>query len=152
VTTLTSRVDRAKPDAGADRASSTATAKDLKYEDASRRLTYSGDAHLSGAMGDLTAARIELYLKPSGDDFERVDAFDAITLREQTGRKTTGDRMTYLSAGEQYVVAGAPVAVVDPCGRETKGRTLTLFKATDRIVVDGNEQTRTQTRSGSTCP
>ena len=62
---------------------SIATAKDLQYEDATRRLTYTGDAHLSGSEGDMTAARIELYLKPSGDELDRAEAYDAVTLREQ---------------------------------------------------------------------
>ena len=136
-----------------ERVPSTATAKNLKYEDATRRLTYDGDAHVIGPAGDMTAARIELYLKPSGDEIERVEAYDGITLREQNGRKTTGTRMTYVSADEQYIVTGAPVTVLDTCGRETKGKTLTMYRATDRIVVDGNEQTRTETRGGSSnCP
>ena len=46
-------------------------------------------------------------------------------------------------------MTGTPVTIVDECGRETTGRTLTFFKATDRIVVDGNEQIRTQTKGGS---
>ena len=40
------------------------------------------------------------------------------------------------------------MTIVDECGRETTGKTLTFFKATDRIVVDGNEQIRTQTKGG----
>ena len=39
--------------------------------------------------------------------------------------------------------------IVDQCGREPIGRTLTFIKATDRIVVDGNEQIRTQTKGGN---
>ena len=42
-----------------------------------RRLTYTGDAHMSGPQGDMTAAKIELYLKPSGDELERAEAYDA---------------------------------------------------------------------------
>ena len=37
----------------------------------------------------MTAARIELYLKPSGDELDRAEAYDeASTLREQS-RETT---------------------------------------------------------------
>jgi len=133
------------------RTNSIATAKDLKYEEATRRLTYTGDAHLSGSESDMTAARIELYLKPSGDELDRAEAFDAVTLREQN-RKTTGSRMTYVAAEEKYVVAGSPVTIVDECDRETVGRTLTFLKATDRILVDGNAEIRTQTKGGGKCP
>jgi LPS export ABC transporter protein LptC/lipopolysaccharide transport protein LptA len=135
-----------------ERVSSAATAKSLQYDDASRRLTYTGDAHVTGSSGDMTAVRIELYLKTSGDELDKVEAYDTVTLREQTGRKTTGNRMTYLSANEQYIITGTPVIVLEPCGRETRGRTLTMYKATDRIVVDGNEQARTQTKAGANCP
>src|SRR5436190_3906924 len=50
---------------------STATAKEMKYQDDIRRLTYTENAHLTGPEGDMSAARIELYLKPPGDELER---------------------------------------------------------------------------------
>ena len=133
-----------------ERVRSVASAKDLKYEDAPRRLTYTGDAHMSSPELDMTAATIELYLKPSGDELDRAEAYDNVTLREQN-RKTTGARMTYTTADERYVIVGAPVKIVDECERETTGKTLTFLKSTDSIVVDGNQQTRTQTRGGGKC-
>ena len=39
---------------------------------------------MSGPDGDMTAARIELYLKPSGDELERAEAYENVTLREQS--------------------------------------------------------------------
>jgi len=137
------------------RTQSTATAKDLKYEDSLRRLTYTGGAHLVGPEGDLSAAKIELYFRPDGDEVERAEAYgdatEKMTLREQN-RTTTGLRMTYTADQEQYVVTGLPATVIDECARETIGRTLTFTKATDTIVVDGNQQIRTQTKGGSaTC-
>ena len=55
---------------------SVATANSFKYEDNERRATYTGDAHLNGPEGDMTARKIELYLKESGDELDRVEAFD----------------------------------------------------------------------------
>ena len=110
--------------------------------------TYTADAHMSGPDGDMTAARIELYLKPSGDELERAEAYENVTLREQN-RETTGAKMIYTTANETYVVTGAPVKIVDECRRETTGKTLTFNKGTDRIVVDGSEQIRTQTKGGN---
>ena len=101
----------------------------------------------------MTAAKIELYLKPSGNELERAEGYDSangLTLREQN-RKTTGSRMTYTAADERYVVTGAPVTIVDQCGRETIGRTLTFHKATDTIEIDGNDRIRTQTKGGGKC-
>ena len=127
------------------------TAKqEFLYTDALRRATYTGEAHITGPQGDLTAARVELFLKPSGDELERVEAYETVTLRGD-GRKTTGDRLTFFGVDQRYLVTGTPVSIIDACGRETIGRTLTFFRATDRIVVDGNEQIRTQTRGKSNC-
>jgi LPS export ABC transporter protein LptC/lipopolysaccharide transport protein LptA len=153
VVATTTMLDDKDADGKVTRSRSISTARDFRYEEASHKATYIGDAHISGPQGDMTAPRIELYLKPSGDELERAEGYDGITLREKN-RKTKGSRMTYYSADERYVVTGTPVVVIDECGRETVGRTLTFFQATDRILVDGNEQMRTQTRSGSgsKCP
>ena len=99
----------------------------------------------------MTAARIELYLKPSGDELDRAEAYENVVLREQS-RETTGSKLIYTTANETYVVTGAPVTIVDQCQRETTGRTLTFNKATDSIVVDGNDAVRTQTKGGGKCP
>jgi lipopolysaccharide export system protein LptA len=133
-----------------ERVRTMATSKDFKYEDELRRGTYTGDVHLNGPQGDVVAEKFELYLRPSGNELERAEGYDpanGLTLREQ-GRKTTGARLTYTAADEIYVVTGLPVTIVDQCGRETKGRTLTFHKATDTIQIDGNDRTRTQTMGG----
>jgi len=131
-----------------DRTPSIATAKDLKYDDGERRLTYTGDAHMNGPEGDMTAARIELYLKPSGDELDRAEAYENLTLREQS-RETKGAKLIYTTDNETYVITGAPVKIVDQCQRETVGKTLIFNKDTDSIVVDGNSQIRTQTKGGN---
>jgi LPS export ABC transporter protein LptC len=154
LTTSTSTKDAETKDADAkdaktkDPTPSVATARDLKYEDATRRLTYTGNAHMSGPEGDMTASRIELYLKPSGDELDRAEAYDNLTLREQN-RETRGSKMIYTTANETYVITGTPVKIVDQCKRETIGRTLTFNKGTDSVVVDGNSQIRTQTKGGN---
>ena len=114
--------------------------------DATRRLTYTGSAHLTGPEGDMAANRIELYLKPSGDELDRAEAYESLTLHEQN-RKTTGARMTYTADDERYVITGTPVTIADQCERETIGTTLTFLKATDNIVIDG-KGTQTQTKGG----
>ena len=48
----------------------------LLYEEAPRRATYTTNAHASGPQGDLWAAKIEMYLKPSGNELDRVEAYD----------------------------------------------------------------------------
>jgi hypothetical protein len=49
-------------------------------------------------------------------------------------------------------MTGAPVRVVEPNCRETTGKTLTFWRSTDRILVDGNEEVRTLSKSsGGSC-
>jgi lipopolysaccharide export system protein LptA len=132
-----------------ERVHSTGTSKTFNYEESSKRVTYTGDAHMNGPQGDMAAAKIELYLKPSGNELDRAEAYEAVTLRDQN-RETKGARMTYYSADERYVVTGAPVTITDECARVTTGRTVTFNKATDTVIVDGN-QTRTATRGSANC-
>lgn len=133
-----------------ERTRSLATAGSLVYEDGPRRATYTTGAHVTGPQGDLTAARVELYLTPSGDELDRAEAYEKVAIHESS-RTVTGDRLTYFGADQRYVVTGAPVRIVDECERETIGKTLTFFRATDTILVDGNQQIRTQTKGGGKC-
>ena len=48
-------------------------------------------------------------------------------------------------------LAVRPVKVIESC-REITGKTLTFYKSTDRILVDGNQEIRTETKSGGACP
>lgn len=150
--TTTTMLEQVDKDKKTEKSRSIGTAGTFVYEEQLRRATYRDGAHLSGPQGDMTAERIELYLRPSGDELERAEAYDgknAMTLREQS-RTTTGSRMTYTAATDEYLVTGTPVKIVDECGRETTGRTLTFHRATDSIVVDGNGF-RTQTKGGAAC-
>lgn len=131
-----------------------ATAGDLLYEDEQRRATYTTGARMNGPEGDLRAEKIELYLARDGDRLDRVEAYDAVTLQSEA-RVSTGVRLSYFAADERYVMSGNPVRVLEQfpqeC-RETLGKTLTFYRATDSISVDGNDERRTQTTSGGKCP
>jgi LPS export ABC transporter protein LptC len=109
-------------------------------------------AHVSGPEGDLKADRIVAILHTSENRMQRLEAEDSVTLRLDQ-RLVTGARMTYHADGryEMTSTTGVPVRIVEGC-RETTGRTLTFFKATDNIIIDGNEEIRTRTTSGGPCP
>jgi lipopolysaccharide export system protein LptA len=115
------------------------------------------DAQLSGPQGDLSGERIEIVLAREGNQVERLEAYTKVTLRLDT-RTGAGDRLTYHAKEERYVMSGttaAPVTITaitsdastgaKSC-RETTGRTLTFFKSTDTIDVDGNGEKRTETQ------
>lgn len=158
-----------------DNAVSVGRAEEIRYEDATRHLTYRNPAsaaspapasaaspapasaaspsQLSGPQGDLRAQRIVVMLAEKESRVERLEAYGSVSLR-LVKRLATGSRMTYFAKDERYVMLGAPalpVKVVEEC-REMIGKTLTFFKSTDRIIVDGNEEIRTQTKSGGPCP
>jgi LPS export ABC transporter protein LptC len=160
-----------------DNALSVGRGEEIRYDDAARVITYrdprtdtdttrqsapaapvpvpgspSTISQLSGPQGDLRASRIIVTLAKADTQVERLDASGHVTLRLDQ-RLVTGSQMTYFARDERYVMSGAPampVKIVDEC-RETIGRTLTFFKSTDRIIVDGNEEIRTQTKSGGPC-
>jgi lipopolysaccharide export system protein LptA len=149
----TTTAEQTDKDKKKERIRTTATADSFTYEDARRKAAYRGSVHLTGGQGDLTADAIDLYLKASGNEINRAEAWDSrngLILREQ-GRKTVGSTLTYTSEDDRYEIRGTPVTLTDQCGRVTTGRTLTFRKATDTIEVDGSQRVRTQTRNGEKC-
>jgi lipopolysaccharide export system protein LptA len=137
-----------------------ATSADLVYDDAARKATYSTDARLVGAKGDLRAARIEVFFDQTGKALERLEAYENVKLKSpaQQGvgaRYGEGARLTYFAADERYVLAGPRAHVAEQMGqecRDTTGRTLTFFNGSDTLLVDGNQHSRTQARTGGKCP
>jgi LPS export ABC transporter protein LptC len=134
---------------GTKKVPSIASAKDLHYEDALHRATYTTDAHVNGPQGDCRAEKIELYFVEGGGSLERAEAYRTVKLVTDA-RTSTGDRMTYFAADERYIMVGAPVRVIEEC-RETTAKTLTFWRSTDRILADGNEEIRTLTKNGGSC-
>src|SRR5688572_320179 len=109
-------------------------------------------AHLKGPQGELRAWRIDMLLTPDAGKADRMEAYDDVTLSVEM-RRASGDRLTYFAEDERYVMTGtavAPVCVVDP-NRATTGKTLVFYRSADKVLVDGNEETRTQTKSGGAC-
>jgi lipopolysaccharide export system protein LptA len=76
-----------------------------------------------------------------------LEAYTTVTIRTPDGRRASGKRLTYLAVNEQYDMLGSPVKLEDESG-ETTGNSLTFFRSTDRIIVDGKEQRRTELKRG----
>ena len=122
----------------------TATADALVYEDAKRLATYTGNetskAHIAGAQGDLTGARIDLYLKPEASELERMEVNGTVVVIE-SARTAKGNHLTYTSSDDRYVMTGTPVEVVEvtpPNCKKTIGATLTFKRSVSSIAVEGN--------------
>jgi hypothetical protein len=150
----------------------TGRASRLQYDDARRRVTLdtpvaapaargAGTApaagaavqsYLSGPQGEVRADRIAIDLAARSSATERMEADGAVTLRVG-GKRASSQQLRYLAKDESYELVGtarAPVSVVESC-RATTGKRLIFYGSTDRILVDGNEEIRTQTKGGGPC-
>lgn len=92
----------------------TATADQMVYDDAKRLATYTSGptakAHMVGTQGDVTAERIQLFLKPGGGEVERAEADRSVVVKESI-RTVIGDHLVYTPANQTYVMTGAPVEI-----------------------------------------
>jgi lipopolysaccharide transport protein LptA len=135
-----------------DGEASTGRGEEIRYTDDTRQIEYSGTvspAQLSSPMGTLVGTRITVALEESGARVVHLEASGAVTLQVDS-RRATGERLIYDAADEQYVLTGTPgvpARVAQTC-EEVSGHTLTFFRSAGRLIVDGNEETRTQTTSG----
>jgi lipopolysaccharide export system protein LptA len=137
-----------RTDAGA-KAMSVARAGEFQFDDSKRRAVFAKQAQLDGVQGNLHAKQIDLFLAPRDNTLERLEAQDGVKVILDK-REATGQRLVYHPTDERYELTGAPVRLVQQC-EESSGRTLTFYKASDKIQVDGNEEIRVQTKGGK-CP
>ena len=134
---------------------STGQAAQMVYDDALRKITYTTKARLVGPQGDLTGETIVLTLGANGQDVERLEATDAVTLKE-SDRVTIGDHLTYVAETAEYNMAGKGRLVrmlsntPDGC-RKSEGRLLTFSRAADTLRIDGSEVTRSHSSTETAC-
>jgi lipopolysaccharide transport protein LptA len=120
------------------------------YSDQTRLATYTTTAQLDGDQGNLRAAKIEVKLAAADNTLDGLAANGQVTAIVDR-RTVTGGQLNYSPADDKYVITGTPVKMVDADCQETSGKTLTFWKASDRFIVDGNEEVRTQTKGGGKC-
>jgi lipopolysaccharide transport protein LptA len=123
---------------------------EFAYEEQTRRATYTKTAQMDGPEGNMRGDRIQLSLAEKENALKQIDAEGTVHVVIDN-RQASGVKLTYDPAKAQYVMVGIPVTMLENC-RETKGKTLTFFKASDRILIDGNEQQRTESKGGGKCP
>lgn len=120
------------------------------YTDQARRAAYQTAATLDGESGNLRAEKIEIVLAAGENSLARLDASEKVTAIVDK-RTVTGARLSYVPADEKYVVTGAPVTMIDAECQEMSGKTLTFFRASDKVQLDGNDEVRSQTKGGGKC-
>jgi len=141
-----------------------ARAEEIRYTDSSREIDYlnapggsskpaSGTVRVNGPQGNLEASKVEVFLQKDGGRVDRLEAYQKVTAKIDT-KTATADRLTYLAATDQYDMKGghdAPVKIVDGCN-ETRGETVTYYKASNRTIVSGDDKRRTQSKSATCQP
>ena len=91
---------------------------------------------MSGPSGDVTAAKIELFLAEQGGELERAEA-DGNVVSRQDLRRAYGQHLTYHAKNESYTMTGSPVKVYDdtpPDCRVTEGAVATFQRDRQRLV------------------
>lgn len=127
-----------------------ARSETFTYSDQTRTAIYTTTAQLDADQGNLSAGALTLQLAKSENTLENLEANTAVTAIVDR-RTVKGARLLYTQAEEKYVVTGAPVTMIDAECKETSGKTLTFWKASDRVQVDGNNEVRTLTKGGGKC-
>jgi lipopolysaccharide transport protein LptA len=130
------------------------TADELLYEDGKHRATYTGNAHMSGPSGDVTADKIELFLAEQGGELERAEAEGNVVSRQEA-RRAYGKHLTYLAKDDTYTMTGSPVKIFDQTPtncRITEGATLTFHRTGNTTIASGNDTTGQTTKTAPVCP
>jgi lipopolysaccharide export system protein LptA len=128
---------------------STGRAGQFAFDDATRRAVYTKQAQLESAQGNLRAERIELALVDQGNDLQQMTADGGVKILLDD-REASGQKLVYHPADERYVLDGNPVSLVQGC-QETAGRTLTFYRGSANVKVDGQDRIRVTTKGGK-CP
>ena len=104
---------------------------------------------MNGEQGDLHADHIELSLAAGENKLDRLDARGAVQMTLEK-RSASGAPSCIARRMSAMRSPARRCRFLDECN-ESAGRTLTFFKSSDRVIIDGNEEVRTETRGGK-CP
>jgi lipopolysaccharide export system protein LptA len=134
------------------------TSSRLSYTDNARRARFEGGVLARATDFTVAAAQMDVLLRardqPSGNQaFAGSAQLDRITAQgqvriHQTTRHAEGDRLVYTAAEDKFVLSGGPPCIFDAEHGKITGVSLTLFRADDRVLVEGSDTSPsvTQTR------
>jgi lipopolysaccharide transport protein LptA/LPS export ABC transporter protein LptC len=120
-----------------------ARAREMSYDEARQQLHYKGEVAIKQGVVSIRGPEATIDLTPDGRDVRTMVAGEPVQV-EQGERKAQGVRATYDPRAGTMALVGEPVTLVDP-RQQVQGRAVTFNLGDDRVVVDGQEQARTQT-------
>lgn len=136
---------------------STGKADTFVYNDAKRLATYTGQAQVNGAQGNVTGDRIQLFLKPGVNELERAvaDGTGGSVIVREGQRIAKGDHLTYTAADDNYLMIGRPVIVIEEkkgtCS-ETVSAKVTFSRTSEGAGVQGNDIFPGTSKTLPSCP
>lgn len=122
-----------------------------------------GQAHLEGgvsassAQGSLESRTLDVFLgaapattagtpsATSGRQLSRVLAQGNVVIR-QGDRRGVGEQAEYTAADGKFVLSGGQPTIVNAASDTTTGHSLTFYVASDTILIDSQEGSRTLTK------
>jgi LPS export ABC transporter protein LptC/lipopolysaccharide transport protein LptA len=119
-----------------------ARSREMVYDEAERRIVYTGDVELR--QGDILtkSPEAEVLLTADGAAVEKLLAGTPVEVRQGT-RRATGEHASYTPNDQTLVLVGEKV-VLQEADRRLEGRVLTFQSGSDRIRLDGREEVRTE--------
>lgn len=136
----------------------------LAFYNAEGRARLEGGVVASSDQGSLASRTLDVYLGPpaasrenaaptpsaqpeiaAGRQLERVVAAGNVVVR-QGGRRAIAERAEYTAAEGKFVLSGGHPTIVDASNDTATGHSLTFFAASDTILIDSQEGSRTLTK------
>lgn len=119
------------------------SADSMDYEEATRRIVYTGNAVVrQGTIVTRSPEKATLTLTPDLGGLQTLVAGEPVEVT-QGDRRATGRLGTYTAADQMVVLVGKEVVLKDP-KQETKGRSIAFRVGGDRVIVDGQDEGRTE--------
>jgi len=109
-----------------------------------------GGVSASSAQGSLESRTLDVFLgaPPAGSggrQLNRVLAQGSVVVR-QGDRRATGEQAEYTAQDGKFVLSGGQPTIVNAASDTTTGHSLTFFVASDTILIDSQEGSRTLTK------
>src|SRR5579864_335001 len=147
----------------------TVVASHLIYRDADRKAHFEGGVTVRSSDLTVTSQQMDVFLVPAsagaGDHsttggtpvspkseaapakLEKVIASGKVVMTEPN-RHGTGDKLVYTASDDKFVLTGGPPSIFDAEHGKITGVSLTLYRRSDRFVVEGDSSSPavTQTR------
>jgi lipopolysaccharide export system protein LptA len=125
------------------------TSNHLVYRDSEREAKYQGEVLARGPDMTLTSSQMEVFFAPASQSAEKrapgdttaklqkIIASGSVVVTQPT-RHATGDKLTYTSEDDRFILTGGPPSIFDAERGKITGVSLTLFRRDDRVIVDGS--------------